>query len=122
MGCMVVWPEIKIEVGCRPKSMPPRLCFDTADIMLRLIWRLGEGILIKLSAYYKAAYHIYFCNNKIYGLKKLIKLCDKEYMIIGRNNMDIKYYVEKGKDINNINYYTAHKSKGLESNDIILIN
>ncbi len=65
---------------------------------------------------------IYFCNNKIYGLKKLIKLCDKEYMIIGRNNMDIKYYVEKGKDINNINYYTAHKSKGLESNDIILIN
>ena len=30
--------------------------------------------------------------------------------------------MEKDVDINNINYYTAHKSKGLESNDIILIN
>lgn len=65
---------------------------------------------------------IYFCNNKVMGLKKLINLCNKDYMIIGRNNVDIKYYVEKDVDINSINYYTAHKSKGLESNDIILIN
>ena len=43
-------------------------------------------------------------------------------MIIGRNNKDIYYYVEKDKDINNLNYYTAHKSKGLESENIILIN
>lgn len=65
---------------------------------------------------------ILYCNNKILGLKKLIKLCKNDYMIIGRNNIDIKYYVEKNIDINNINYYTAHKSKGLESDDIILIN
>lgn len=65
---------------------------------------------------------IYYCNNKIYGLKKLIKLCDEEYMIIGRNNIDIKYYVEKEVDINNVNYFTVHKSKGLESDNIILIN
>ena len=43
-------------------------------------------------------------------------------MIIGRNNKDINYYVENLEDINNLNYYTAHKSKGLESNNIILIN
>ena len=43
-------------------------------------------------------------------------------MIIGRNNVDIKYYVEKGIDINSANYFTVHKSKGLESDNIILIN
>ena len=57
---------------------------------------------------------IYFCSNKIKGLKKLIRLCKENYMIIGRNNIDIKYYVEKGIDINNANYFTVHKSKGLE--------
>ena len=65
---------------------------------------------------------IYYCSNKIKGLKKLIRLCKENYMIIGRNNVDIKYYVEKGIDINNVNYFTAHKSKGLESDNIILIN
>lgn len=65
---------------------------------------------------------IYFCSNKIKGLKKLIRLCKENYMIIGRNNIDIKYYVGKGIDINNANYFTVHKSKGLESDNIILIN
>ena len=40
-------------------------------------------------------------------------------MIIGRNNKDIFYYVENNEVINN--YYTIHKSKGLESENIILI-
>ena len=65
---------------------------------------------------------IYFSNNKINGLKYLLNLVDSNYMIIGRNNLDIKKYVDKYDDINNINYMTAHKSKGLESNDVILIN
>ena len=65
---------------------------------------------------------IYFCNNKINGLKYLIKLVNSEYMIIGRNNNDIKKYVDKLEDIHNINYMTTHKSKGLESDNIILIN
>ena len=43
-------------------------------------------------------------------------------MIIGRNNIDINNYVDKYKDINNYNYYTAHKSKGLECDNVILIN
>jgi len=41
-------------------------------------------------------------------------------MIIGRNNRDIYSYVNKGEVINN--YFTIHKSKGLESENIILIN
>ena len=65
---------------------------------------------------------IYYSSNKVYGLKKLISIVKNNYMIIGRNNNDIKYYVDKFCDINNINYYTAHKSKGLESDNVILIN
>ena len=65
---------------------------------------------------------IYFCSDKIKGLKYLISLVGNNYIIIGRNNSDIKKYVDKYVDINNINYMTAHKSKGLESDNIILIN
>ena len=65
---------------------------------------------------------IFFCNNKIYGLQKLLSIVDKDYMIIGRNNKDIYNYVEKQEDINKLNYLTAHKSKGLESMNTILIN
>ena len=65
---------------------------------------------------------LYYSNNKIYALKHILKLIGKDYMIIGRNNIDINYYVDKYTDINNINYFTAHKSKGLESENIILIN
>lgn len=65
---------------------------------------------------------IYYSSNLIYGLKKLISIVKNNYMIIGRNNNDIKYYVDKSCDVNNINYYTVHKSKGLESDNVILIN
>jgi len=63
---------------------------------------------------------IYFYKNKINGLKYVMNLINSEYMIIGRNNNDIRYYVEKDRVINN--YFTIHKSKGLESDNIILIN
>ena len=43
-------------------------------------------------------------------------------MIIGRNNKDIYNYVEKHEDINKLNYLTAHKSKGLEEDCVIIIN
>ena len=48
-------------------------------------------------------------------LDDIIKIIDKDFLIIGRNN----------KDIINIPYdnkLTIHKSKGLEANDIILVN
>jgi len=49
------------------------------------------------------------------NLEDIIKIVDKDFLIIGRNN----------SDINNIKYsnkLTIHKSKGLEANDIILVN
>lgn len=65
---------------------------------------------------------LYFSKNKTNALKYILKLIGNDYMIIGRNNIDIKYYVDKYTDINKIKYFTAHKSKGLESENIVLIN
>ena len=63
---------------------------------------------------------IIYYTNKILGLKKVLKYINGTFMIIGRNNKDILDYVDNFNLINN--YYTAHKAKGLESDDIILIN
>ena len=65
---------------------------------------------------------IYYCTNNIMGLKKVLKYVSDDYMIIGRNNKDIYNYVNKSEDVNKLMYLTAHKSKGLESENIILIN
>jgi len=63
---------------------------------------------------------IHFYKNRINALKYVLNLIKTDYMIIGRNNNDINYYVDKDTFINN--YFTVHKSKGLESDNIILIN
>jgi len=63
---------------------------------------------------------IYFYKDRIKGLDYVLNLINSEYMIIGRNNNDIKKYVNNSNVINK--YYTIHKSKGLESDNIILIN
>ena len=65
---------------------------------------------------------IFYSSDNISALKYIISLLNDDYMIIGRNNKDIYNYVEKYVDINKLNVYTAHKSKGLESDNVILIN
>lgn len=78
----------------------------------------------------------YYKNNKSEALIKLIKNIDskKDILILGRNNFDIKQYLGNkltlDKDTiylqNNpeykIKYLTVHKSKGLESEEVIIIN
>lgn len=78
----------------------------------------------------------YYKNNKTESLIKLIKKINpaKEILILGRNNFDIKQYLrdkiilDKDRIIlkNNpeykIKYLTVHKSKGLESDEVIIIN
>lgn len=63
---------------------------------------------------------VYLRNN---GLLKLINHLNSNYMILGRNNKDIyKYFNNKEIIENNIIYSTIHKSKGLEADNIIIIN
>ena len=50
------------------------------------------------------------------SIKELINYINSSYMILGRNNKDILKY-----KISN-NYYTIHRSKGLEADNIIIIN
>lgn len=75
---------------------------------------------------------VFKSTNKIYALKKLLSLIKGEIMVIGRNNKDINYYIDstfiKEKDgyyvldDKRFRYLTAHKSKGLEADNVILIN
>ena len=61
---------------------------------------------------------IFYENNKN-DLQKLIEYINSDdILILGRNNYDIKKYNIKS----NINYLTVHKSKGLEADEVILIN
>lgn len=60
---------------------------------------------------------ICFYKNKRKAIEKILKYIDTKYLILGRNNKD--------KDLFNIQdkpFLTIHKSKGLEENNIILIN
>jgi DNA helicase-4 len=78
---------------------------------------------------------IYYSNDKIKSLKEILTTLElqnsKEILVLGRNNKDIISYIDntykQDKDIytyNNISfrYLTIHKSKGLESDNVILIN
>ena len=78
---------------------------------------------------------IYYQDNKIQALKGLLIYLDKqnikEIMVLGRNNKDITKYIDNTYKQNNdiytyqnisFRYLTIHKSKGLESNTVILIN
>ena len=76
---------------------------------------------------------IYNETNKVKSLKEVLILLkdSKDIMVLGRNNKDINTYIDKDyikKDeyyiYKNIRfkYLTIHKSKGLESENIILIN
>lgn len=60
---------------------------------------------------------ICFYKNKRTAIEKILKYIDTKYLILGRNNKD--------KDIFNVQdkpFLTIHKSKGLEEDNIILIN
>lgn len=77
---------------------------------------------------------IYYENNKVSALKEVLKIVSQdsnEIMVLGRNNKDINYYIDKTftkeddyyvYDEIKFRYLTMHKSKGLESENVILIN
>lgn len=78
---------------------------------------------------------IYYQDNKIQALKDVLSYLNKQniqdIMVLGRNNKDIIKYIDNTyKQDNDIytyqkisfRYLTIHKSKGLESHTVILIN
>ena len=75
---------------------------------------------------------IVFENDKKHALKKVLNLVNsQDIFVLGRNNKDIDYYIDeeyiKVEDyytFHNITfrYLTIHKSKGLESEIVIIIN
>ena len=77
---------------------------------------------------------IYNYNSPKSDFKKLLKIVyksDKELLVLGRNNNDIFNYIDKDFKYKNglyiyenieFKYMTVHKSKGLESDNVIIIN
>lgn len=72
---------------------------------------------------------IVYYKNKNTVLKKIIERIpkEKEILIIGRNNFDLKKYTkylnfEKDFPLHKIRYLTIHTSKGLESDIVIFLN
>ena len=75
---------------------------------------------------------IYYLNNKVKALKELLKQIDcQDIMVLGRNNKDIYKYIDstftQKEDYYTyegitFRYLTIHKSKGLEAENVILIN
>lgn len=60
---------------------------------------------------------IYFYVNKSKVINKILEKVDNDYLVLGRNNNDKESF-----NVKNEKFLTVHKSKGLEANDIILIN
>ena len=76
---------------------------------------------------------IVYTDNQISTFKHILKkLKDKDIMVLGRNNKDIYKYIDKSfTELDNnvftyknitFKYLTAHRSKGLECDNVILIN
>ena len=60
---------------------------------------------------------ICFYKNKRTAIEKILKYIDTKYLILGRNNTDKDIFNGQDKP-----FLTIHKSKGLEEDNIILIN
>lgn len=63
---------------------------------------------------------IVFSKNQKKAISEIIQRINNNILILGRNNKDINDYDIKLND--NIKYLTIHKSKGLEADNVILIN
>lgn len=61
---------------------------------------------------------IYYLNPKKAFVKLVKKLNEREYLVLGRNNKDITYFT----DNLNVPYLSVHSSKGLEEDNVIIIN
>ena len=74
---------------------------------------------------------IYYKNEETVLEQVISKIDSNEIMVLSRNNNDIKRYLNKNLKLNenkliyknkDITYLTAHKSKGLESENVIVLN
>ena len=65
---------------------------------------------------------IYYVNPKksFSQLYKKIKLINDDVLVLGRNNSDINFFINNKEE--KVNFLTVHSSKGLEAENVILIN
>lgn len=113
-----------------------RCCQEIVNISNTFILKNKSQIKKEINAYKNINCPIVIVREKKNILEKLLRFLEKEnkdIMILGRNNNDIKEYLNRGifyKDskltlsgsFNNIYYKTVHSAKGLEADIVIIIN
>ncbi len=107
---------------------------ELIDISGHFIMRNNHQIKkeLKSSFHLSKPVKVYYTNNHIKTLKEILSFNKETIFVLGRNNKDINYYVDDSYIKLDNNYYkynnttfrylTIHKSKGLEADNIIIIN
>ena len=109
-----------------------RNSIELVDVAGRFIMKDKNQIIKNMKSKRSISKPIKICYG--FSLKQLIVNIKGNIMILGRNNNDINKYIDKGfvfdnhnlyiKDNSemNIKYYTVHRSKGLEADNVIILN
>ena len=95
---------------------------DIVEISKRFIAKNRNQITksLKSNKYINNSLNIVYINNEEEALNKIISKYDN-IMVIGRNNKDIDKYKDKSFN-KDITFLTAHSSKGLEKENVIILN
>lgn len=99
-----------------------RNSFDIVEISKRFVLKNRNQISKKLKSlkYIKDSINIVYVNDLFTSFNKVIEDIDN-IMVLGRNNKDIEQLASN--DYNkNIRFLTVHSSKGLESDNVIILN
>lgn len=94
---------------------------ELIDVASKFIMKNKSQIRKKLKSnkHISNPIEIIYYDNIEYTINELVKKLDKKILILGRNNMDLKLNINSNKDIS---YMTIHKSKGLEFDNVIIVN
>ncbi len=96
---------------------------DIVEISKRFMLKNRSQIIKKLKSFkiINNSINIVYAKDEGKALKELLKTMD-DVMVLGRNNRDIDKYRFEEYNCKNIRFLTVHSSKGLEENNVIILN
>ena len=97
--------------------------FDIVEISKRFVMKNRNQInkRLKSSIYVKDSLNIVYCNDYTNALNKITQNLDN-ILVLGRNNKDIDGIDKETFENKNIKFLTVHSSKGLESDNVVILN
>lgn len=98
--------------------------YDIVEISKRFVMKNKNQLnkRLKSSIYVKNPINVIYCKDYVRDINTIIRDLDN-ILILGRNNKDIDEVKDKiNVDNKNIRFLTVHRSKGLESDNVIILN